>query len=587
MKYKLTSILLAAYSMCMAQLTVKNSAYLFVDAVPIYVEGEVNLSEANSQLYLRNDSQLLQGITSTENSGIGELSLQQDGTVNQFAYNYWCSPIGNVDSNTSVNNSFRVDLLDDSTGTITSTDALFTAAQDGISSPLTISSRWLYTYTTSTSYNDWNFVGSAGAINTGLGFTMKGTSGSSNNQNYEFKGKPNNGTITNNVSTSQWTLIGNPYPSAIDAVAFIHDPQNVASITGDLYFWEQDLSVSSHYIEDYVGGYATYTISSGGVDSFTPATFTTYSGSGVPTNIPSGAGKKTAKRYLTIGQGFMVEGIANGSVFMKNSHRTYYPETEADTYFFRPSSETPIYTSEDPDDLDTYGLNIVPDDFKRFRINVDFNNTYTRQLLMNFHATATDGFDYGLEGKSPEDVASDAYWVLDDVPYVIQAYAYDNTLAIPLVLKLDTDQAVRFRIFDIQNFEETQTIYLHDKLTNFYTNLTVQDLEINLAAGTYNDRFEIVFNRQVLSTPSVDATMFSISQNNELKSLFIHNPHAIDITEINIYDTTGKRIFKNNPSFPKLEYKMSTANLSSGVYIVKLKTNTTTTSIFKKVIVHH
>lgn len=587
MKYKLTSILLVTYSICMAQLTVKNSAYLFVDAVPIYVEGEVNLSEANSQLYLRNDSQLLQGITSTENSGIGELSLQQDGTVNQFAYNYWCSPIGNIDSNTSVNNSFRVDLLDDTTGTITSTDALFTAAQDGTSSPLTISSRWLYTFTTSTSYNDWNFVGSAGAINPGLGFTMKGTSGSSNNQNYEFKGKPNNGTIANNVSTSQWTLIGNPYPSAVDALAFIHDPQNVASITGDLYFWEQDLSVSSHYIEDYVGGYATYTISSGGVDSFTPATFTTYSGNGVPTNIPSGAGKKTAKRYLAIGQGFMVEGIANSSAFMKNSHRTYYSETEADTYFFRPSSQTPIYTSENPDDLDTYGLNIVPDDFKRFRINVDFNNTYTRQLLMNFHATATDGFDYGLEGKSPEDVASDAYWILGDVPYVIQAYAYDNTLAIPLVLKLDTDQAVRFRIFDIQNFEETQTIYLHDKLTNFYTNLTVQDLEINLAAGTYNDRFEIVFNRQVLSTPSVDATMFSISQNNELKSLFIHNPNAIDITEINIYDTTGKRIFKSNPSFPKLQYKMSTANLSSGVYIIKLKTNTATTSIFKKVIVHH
>jgi len=587
MKYKLFPIFLVSYTICMAQLTVKNSNYIFADGVPIYVEGEVNLSEADSQFYLRNDSQLLQGITSTGNSGIGQMSVQQDGTVSQYAYNYWCSPIGNVDSNTSVNNSFRVNLLDDSTGLITSTDALFTAAHDGISSPLTISNTWLFTFTTSTDYNEWTHVGATGAIAPGLGFTMKGTNGSSNNQNYEFKGKPNNGTMTNNVSIGEWTLVGNPYPSAIDALAFIHDPQNIASITGDLHLWEQDPTVDSHYIEDYVGGYATYTISSGGVDSFTPATFTTYSGTGVPTNIPSGAGKKTLKRYLPIGQGFMVEGIANGNVFMKNSHRIYYPEAQTESYFFRPNAQTTLLQSENSDDLDTYGLNTVPDDFMRFRINVDFNNTYTRQLLMNFHVTATDGFDYGLEGKSPEDTASDAYWVLDEVPYVIQAYPYEDALEIPLALKLNADQTVRFRIFDVQNFDDAQAIYLHDMITDTYTNLRLQDVEINLTSGILTDRFEIVFNKKVLSTPTVYPDMFSVTQNNELNTLVIHNPNAIEISEINMYDTTGKHIFQINPKLPKIQYSMSTADLSGGMYIIKLKANAPNTNIVKKVIVHN
>ena len=44
-------------------------------------------------------------------------------------------------------------------------------------------------------------------------------------------------------------------------------------------------------------------------------------------------------------------------------------------------------------------FSVVPNDYKRFRLNINFNNTYTRQLIKTFHATATNGFDYGLESK--------------------------------------------------------------------------------------------------------------------------------------------------------------------------------------------
>ena len=91
----------------------------------IYVEDDVDLTEPASKLYLRNDAQLLQGPVITGNSGIGELSVQQNGTVHEFAYNYWCSPVGNIDADDFLNRSARVNLIDDSTGSISSNNASF------------------------------------------------------------------------------------------------------------------------------------------------------------------------------------------------------------------------------------------------------------------------------------------------------------------------------------------------------------------------------------------------------------------------------------------------------------------------------
>jgi hypothetical protein len=48
-----------------------------------------------------------------------------------------------------------------------------------------------------------------------------------NQKTYTFVGKPNNGTIaTNTVGNDQLLLTGNPYPSALDADAFITDNIN-------------------------------------------------------------------------------------------------------------------------------------------------------------------------------------------------------------------------------------------------------------------------------------------------------------------------------------------------------------------------
>ena len=91
--------------MAFAQLSVRNNAYIYVNNQVLYVEDDVNLEETTTKLYLRNESQLIQGAGITGNSGFGELSVYQNSEVNQFAYHYWCSPVGGVLANTTFNNS--------------------------------------------------------------------------------------------------------------------------------------------------------------------------------------------------------------------------------------------------------------------------------------------------------------------------------------------------------------------------------------------------------------------------------------------------------------------------------------------------
>lgn len=572
-----------------AQLTVRNNNFIFANDEVIFVTDDVKLTNSDSKIYLRNEAQLVQGSGTTGNSGVGELSAQQNGTVNEYSYNYWCSPVGNIDASNNGNRPFRANLIDESTGLTTSNDAAFTSGFDGSASPLTISSAWLWTFIASTDYTDWVYAGDNGDIAPGLGFTMKGTNGSSENQLYDFRGKPNSGTISNTVITGQWTLVGNPYPSALDALNFINDPQNVANITGTLYYWEQASGQTSHQIEDYIGGYASYTIASDGTTTFTPATFAAYTGSGDPVNLPvQQNGVKIARRYIPIGQGFMVEGRTNGLVYTKNSHRAYYKQSDADSFFFGAENENTQQNSDRSvadNELNEYGLNIVPESYKRFRLNVILNDTYTRQLVQNFHPSATEGFDYGLESKSPSGVASDAYWTQDDTPFVIQAHNYDVELKIPLVLKLEGQQPITISIFDVQRFDDNQAIYIHDIENNTYVDLRTQNFSINLDAGTYDSRFEITFQQEdTLTTTDLTFENFSIIQNNTTQELILKNPNNLDIKSLQLFDTAGKQILSEQGLGTHTTIKRSTKNISSGVYVSSITTQSNQT-ITKKLII--
>jgi len=596
-----------------AQLSVRNDNFITVNDEIIFVNNAITLGESESKFYLRKEGQLIQGNEVSSNTGIGELSVYQTGNASNYTYNYWCSPVGN-NSNLFGNESARVNLIDEATHIITvqdpegltsSTDAGFTSNFNGFSSPsLTISNRWLYTFNTSNDYTDWNYVGASSPILPGLGFTMKGVMGTSN-QLYDFRGKANNGTISNIITADEFTLIGNPYPSAVDALRFIHDPQNTnlnngpspqPTTTGALYFWEQS-DEESHTLADYVGGYASYTISSTGVESFVNAMFSAYDGAGNPIPLAPSAdgntGSKISKRYIPIGQGFMIEGasgILPGSlVHMKNAHRVYEKISDGNSVFFRSADAQTSSEDMDSDEplYNEYGLNIVPQDHKRFRLNVTFNDQYTRQLLHNFHDSATPGFDYGLEAKSSSDAPSDAYWILETVPYTIQAHAYALDLSIPVVVKSSQQQQLKFSIFDVQNFEEGQPIYLHDLENNMYVDLTQHDYDLNISAGNFDSRFRIVFeNENTLIAQTHIKNQFDIIANNQESQILLLNPNMKDLKSFRVYDINGRLVLRHSISSIQDQYSFPSKSLNDGVYLASIQL-LNNKSFTKKLIVTH
>ena len=102
-----------------AQMYVSPNSYVFADNASVYIKQDLELNAANSNFYLRNDAQLLQGTAlSGANKGVGNLSVYQEGTVNNYQYNYWCSPVGNTLSATAINNPFGIAQLKDVTGLI-------------------------------------------------------------------------------------------------------------------------------------------------------------------------------------------------------------------------------------------------------------------------------------------------------------------------------------------------------------------------------------------------------------------------------------------------------------------------------------
>lgn len=571
MKFNYISITILLIGMAVhGQLYVSPNSYVFADNQILFVKQDVELNATSSNVYLRNGSQLMQGTTTAgANKGLGDLSVYQEGTVNNFLYNYWCSPVGNTLTATSVNNPFGISQLKQVTGLTTASNPILlpSTSSDGLASPLSIATRWIYTFTTSNAYSQWNYIGGANTIGAGSGFTMKGTTGG--NQQYDFRGKANDGNIASAVSTGNFTLIGNPYPSAVDLNLFIADAGNAAAFDGRILFWEQ-VNVASHNIAAYQGGYGTYTIGTG----YTAAPFWNFDGAGSPTVPTGGSGTAfTGRRFSPIGQGFMVQGIANASVTMKNTFRVFVKEN-ASSQFARQNADA-------SDEFYPEILNLAGIDYTQVRqghapqlkINAMFNNGGVRPTTLAFREDFTDGIDYSADATMSSNQAADFYYIIDNKEFLANALKFDIDKRIPVGLKCDAETNFKIKVVDVlYGFDANQTVYLFDNVTGVYTDIKNGTFETVMPAGNYRNRFEITFRQETLSTNEEVAQSFAIFQNDSSRNITIKNPNSIDLKSVSVYDVTGKSVINKNNLGANTLIELSSSNLPTGIYIVKLIT---------------
>ena len=590
-----------------SQIYVGANTPIYVKSQVLYVGQDINLA-SGSNLYLRNNSQLVQGTTGlSANTGTGILSVYQEGTADNFDYNYWCSPVGNPIAS-STNTNFGITQLYQPTTSTASNNAVILplGSYNGSANPLSIASHWIYKLTSAASYSQWVQVGSATTIAPGEGFTMKGTTGSDstdpegtgivNNpgtgaQRYDFRGKPNDGNITVTVgSNNAATLTGNPYPSAIHLNAFLLDPANSAA-TGIAYFWQQDKNVNSHYLSAYKGGYAAYSpIALGSAGIYTAATFRSYNSDGsLNSNPPTGTSPVVARKYLPIGQGFLINGASNApvnaTVTFKNSHRQFYIEDNTLSQFEKPARNLSAKTNDTIEDYDgpppPPPLILTP----HVKLNTIINNEFTRQLALAFVPTATDGIDRGIDAKNmdeslPNDVA---FWI-ENGNYVIQGVSFDLNKTIPLSVKVTTNTTFKFHISELVDFDDSQPIYIYDALDNSYHDIKNGSYEITVAPGTYNERFKVSFINKTLGVKEKSKAGFFVFQDNKNQVLKAENPNNAIIKSFILHDISGKVVLYNNDPGVAQYYNFSTAGLSTGVYIATFLTEDNVKMVQKVII---
>lgn len=543
------------------------------DAFQLTVANTLTLT--NGDLRLTGEAQLVQnGNSPNPMVGTGNLLRDQQGTKSSFHYNYWSSPVSLNGTNYSV-----ATILRDGTnaasnpfnpGTISFGNG-YNYSDGPLSSPIKISNRWLFKYTTvSTSYSSWQEVGSTGTMKIGEGFTMKGVTGSAPNtdyQNYVFKGKPNNGDINLTLSLNQLYLIGNPYPSALDADTFIRDNikdgGNAATnvFSGALYFWDH-FGGTSHYLGQYVGGYATYTLMGGTVAISNDPMI----------NDDNSTGTKIPKRYIPVGQGFfirtdlgtatpnMTSPLTGGTIKIKNSQRSFKTESPANSIFFKNQAYT--LGAED----------IRP----KIRLSFASPSGLKRHLLVGSDASTSNDFDLGYDAIMIDVNNEDMYWSFSNEKFVIQAVEHFNEdQIIPMGVKVANAGTSTIKIENLENIGATVSIYLFDSETGLYHDLRSTDFQINLPIGEFNNRFSLRFTSNTLGSDNPELSNgIQIFVNTDNILNIKNNRTDITVNTVELYNILGQSVKKwTVTNEVQTNILLPVQNLRSGVYIVNLKTS--------------
>ncbi|MFD0862451.1 choice-of-anchor D domain-containing protein [Sungkyunkwania multivorans] len=528
------------------EVTVQNDSGLTISHY-LELEGQIDL-EGESQLIQEDNSDLV--VTSA-----GSIERDQQGTADNFTYNYWSSPVGAINTTANNQNIQLANVLMDGTNAASPQSINFqpsiNAADGAPTSPITISTGWIYKFVNGAAndYYAWIPTGSAGAISAGEGFTMKGagTGGANAEQNYVFVGKPNNGDISLALTAGNEYLVGNPYPSAIDADAFILDN---TSTTGTLYFW-QHWGGNSHVLGDYQGGYALYNLA-GGVEAASH-----------PDVNQAGTGTKTPERYIPVAQGFYVVGNTSGTVNFENDQRTFITEGSGNSVYIRGNGHVSTRTS-------------LTDARTKVNLKVTTPGGIVRRLLLTLDENTTYGIDWAYDAKLTESQYDDAYWLIEDQPHLIQAIPnFDADKSLSLGMNLTNSGTIRYELEHIENDDASLELYLLDKLTYQIYDLQTTAVEVTVNSGMNNDRFEVVFNNSSLSVDDqqlVDESGISFEYIQNLEAIRVaSNNSSLGIEKLLLFNIFGQQLLEWNIDRDMSEIKVN--SLATGSYIMKLVTS--------------
>ena len=512
-------------------------------------------------LTVEDDASLIQVNDTPSVANSGNIILNRNADIRRSDYVYWSSPVQNY----NVSNVY------------------------GAFTPLSYIYQWTPTVPTGTftpgvlptggmpiCYGNWALNSSA-TMNLGKGYIVRGPTNHTNTittATSVFTGVPNNGVITHPISSGtnsfaysnyaynpygtdvltvtpfddNWNLLGNPYPSALDAQSFLSHPSNNI-IEGAVHVWTHGSQIGT-YPDSF---YDDFTLSYNILD------YITYNFSGTNT-YPD---ETTFLGKIGSGQAFFVLALNDseaGSVTFNNSMRD---RTHSNTQFFR--------TAEEDENIpDTNAI-----ERNRIWLNLVDQNGSTSSILVGYIEGATQEKDRLFDAYTREVNSISIYSKIGDERMIIQGRAlpFDENDQVPLGTVIPDAGEYTIAISNVDGLflDGNQAIYLEDTFTGVIHNLRAAPYTFTeTEAIDYEDRFLLRYTDDALSTTDLELSTLSIIAP---KGSYIKiNSESNPIEAVTVYDLLGRALI-NEINIDDLEFVINNHNLSSGAYIVKVTLN--------------
>ncbi|MGV3461498.1 MAG: T9SS sorting signal type C domain-containing protein [Flavobacterium sp.] len=472
-------------------LTIADGAMLTINPLNnIQILNAVTVA-AGADFIISNRANLVQNSEGTNNQNSGNVTVYRDSSpLYRLDYTLWSTPVAGQ-------NIFQF-------------------------SPQTVANRF-YTYDTAQDlYLEVPGLGanSTSTFNSGVAYLIRMPNGIATVPGYnsgatavsyngKFKGVPNNGDITMPAvhAGSRYMGVGNPYPSAMNIWDFIDE--NPAELeTGTLYFWRKtNNNDNSSYASINKFGYAANSATGGdnSGDVFVDGDESNW--------------------VINPGQGFIVQidTLATGIKFTNAMRRGVN-----NNQFFRQ----------------------VQQDHNISRVWLEMTSqagAYS-QAIIGYSDTTTDGFDYGWDGVMLNDGPLALYTNAGGQNLSIQAKAgFDVNDIVPLNYRADIAGTYTLSVTNKDGvFLTGQQVYAHDKVANTLTNLTQQAYFFTTAAGTFDNRFDIVYTTNAaLSTDTPVLAGNNVIIYKDGGNLHV-NTGALTMNDVKVYDTRGRLVHSTN-----------------------------------------
>jgi hypothetical protein len=482
--------------------------------------------ETGGSFDLENSASLIQ-IDNVAN--IGTISMKRNAFIKKLDYVYWSSPVS----------PFTTSAISPSTPT-----------------------GFIYKWIPSISGLSGNWAAGNETMVLGKGYIVRGPNGfgaAPSMFTANFVGVPNNGNITVPISRGtytsdpysvcaectlatkdddNWNLLGNPYPSAIDADVFLST--NSTNLDQFVKIWTHGLDPSDGTDNPFYGEYGF---------NYSVADYITYNALG---GTQFGYDGKIAA-----GQSFFVlMNDANSQTENVSFDNTMRSNTLRNDQFYRTSNSNRDLSSVEK---------------HRIWLKLVDASGVSSDALVGYATGASNTFDPTFDAPAIGLKADyELYSLVDDKVLSIQGrslpFTDQDQVPLGVVVPAQGEYTIAVSALDGVFLQESQSVYLEDKATNYIHDLKSSPYVVNLNEGRFEDRFVLRYSTALkadahqLSTE--DLLVYANDQINILAS-------TEDIKSVTVFDVLGKKLY-NKENISGKELIISTIAKTQSALIVNV-----------------